>query len=218
MDVRQLQLFLAVLDCASVTRAAERVNLTPGAVSLQLHSLAAELNTELFVRAGSGWRPPPRRGAWRNAPRGPQPAPLDRAGIRKRCHGRPAPVPLRHRRHGSDPPPGQAAAQAAQTVSAPRHRHHGLPHRGDGRGPARTAIRSGADLATLSSDNLETVPLFEEELLVLKPSLDRISGWHVAPAEPAELGKASFVLYPKRSNMRSMIDSFFKEIDVAPRV
>src|ERR1039458_7967302 len=36
MDVRQLQLFLAVLDCASVTRAAERVNLTPGAVSLQL--------------------------------------------------------------------------------------------------------------------------------------------------------------------------------------
>jgi len=41
MDVRQLQLFLAVLDCASVTRAAERVNLTPGAVSLQLHSLAA---------------------------------------------------------------------------------------------------------------------------------------------------------------------------------
>ena len=67
MDVRQLQLFLAVLDCASVTRAAERVNLTPGAVSLQLHSLAAELNTELFVRAGK--RLAPTAAAWRLAER-----------------------------------------------------------------------------------------------------------------------------------------------------
>jgi DNA-binding transcriptional LysR family regulator len=40
----------------------------------------------------------------------------------------------------------------------------------------------------------------------------------VSPTEPAELARASFVLYPKRSNMRSMIDVFFKEIDVAPRV
>ncbi|MFY9728780.1 MAG: LysR family transcriptional regulator, partial [Bryobacteraceae bacterium] len=65
MEVRQLQLFLAVLDCASVTRAAERVNLTPGAVSLQLHSLAAELNTELFVRTGK--RLAPTAAAWRLA-------------------------------------------------------------------------------------------------------------------------------------------------------
>ena len=45
MEIRQLEVFLAVLDCASVTRAAERVGLTPGAVSLQVHSLAAELRT-----------------------------------------------------------------------------------------------------------------------------------------------------------------------------
>ena len=30
MEIRQLELFLAVLDCATVTRAAEKVNLTPG--------------------------------------------------------------------------------------------------------------------------------------------------------------------------------------------
>jgi DNA-binding transcriptional LysR family regulator len=36
--------------------------------------------------------------------------------------------------------------------------------------------------------------------------------------EPAELVKVPFVLYPKRSNMRSMIDGYFKEIGVTPRV
>jgi DNA-binding transcriptional LysR family regulator len=53
---------------------------------------------------------------------------------------------------------------------------------------------------------------------VLKPSTARVSGWHVAAIELAELAKAPFVLYPKRSNMRSMIDGFFKEIGVTPRV
>ena len=78
------------------------------------------------------------------------------------------------------------------------------------------------DLALISlpypNDNVETITLFEEELLVLKPSPARIRGWHVAPTEPAELVKVPFVLYPKRSNMRSMIDGFFKEIGVTPRV
>jgi DNA-binding transcriptional LysR family regulator len=38
------------MDVASVTRAAEHVHLSPAAVSLQLRSLADELETELFVR------------------------------------------------------------------------------------------------------------------------------------------------------------------------
>src|ERR1700675_646103 len=52
MDVHQLELFLAVMDSPSMTRAAEKIHLSPGAVSLQLHNLADELNTELFVRRG----------------------------------------------------------------------------------------------------------------------------------------------------------------------
>jgi DNA-binding transcriptional LysR family regulator len=59
MDVYQLELFLAVLDCGSVTRAAERMHLTPGAVSLQIHGLAAELRAELFARAGKHLAPTP---------------------------------------------------------------------------------------------------------------------------------------------------------------
>ena len=52
MDVHQLEVFLSVLDTGSVTRGAERVHLSPAAVSLQLQGLAEHLQTELFVRSG----------------------------------------------------------------------------------------------------------------------------------------------------------------------
>src|SRR5258706_13811446 len=59
MDVHQLELFLAVMESSSMTRAAEKIHLSPGAVSLQLHNLAMELNTELFVRSGQRLVPTP---------------------------------------------------------------------------------------------------------------------------------------------------------------
>lgn len=59
MDLHQLELFLAVMDSPSMTRAAEKVFLSPGAVSLQLHNLADELHTELFVRSGKRLVPTP---------------------------------------------------------------------------------------------------------------------------------------------------------------
>ena len=59
MDVHQLELFLAVIDSSSMTRAAEKIHLSPGAVSLQLHNLANELQTELFVRSGKRLVPTP---------------------------------------------------------------------------------------------------------------------------------------------------------------
>src|SRR5262244_2554631 len=59
MDIHQLQLFLAVMESPSMTRAAEKIHLSPGAVSLQLHNLADELNTELFVRKVKSLIPTP---------------------------------------------------------------------------------------------------------------------------------------------------------------
>src|SRR5580704_17436881 len=59
MDVHQLELFLAVMNSPSMTRAAEKIHLSPGAVSLQLHNLADELHTELFVRRGKKLVPTP---------------------------------------------------------------------------------------------------------------------------------------------------------------
>src|SRR6202171_5196927 len=59
MDIHQLELFLAVMDSPSMTRAAEKIHLSPGAVSLQLHNLADGLHTELFVRRGKRLIPTP---------------------------------------------------------------------------------------------------------------------------------------------------------------
>src|ERR1700720_3846889 len=59
MDIRQLELFMAMIECSSVTKAAQRAGLSPGAISLQLHNLAADLHTELFVRAGKRLAPTP---------------------------------------------------------------------------------------------------------------------------------------------------------------
>src|SRR5689334_12800452 len=59
MDVHQLELFLAVMDSPSMTKAAEKSHLSPGAVSLQLHNLAEELHADLFVRRGKRLIPTP---------------------------------------------------------------------------------------------------------------------------------------------------------------
>src|SRR5438874_11580710 len=59
MDIHQLELFLAVIDSPSMPGAAEKIHLSPGAVSLQLHNLADELHTELFVRRGKRLIPTP---------------------------------------------------------------------------------------------------------------------------------------------------------------
>jgi DNA-binding transcriptional LysR family regulator len=40
----------------------------------------------------------------------------------------------------------------------------------------------------------------------------------VLPVQPAELAAVPFLLYPKTSNMRSMIDRFFAELDIRPQV
>jgi len=69
MDIHQLQLFLAVMESPSMTRAAERIHLSPGAVSLQLHNLADELHTELFVRRGKRLIPTPAAQRLVSAPR-----------------------------------------------------------------------------------------------------------------------------------------------------
>jgi hypothetical protein len=66
MDLRQLELFLAVMDTTSVTLAAHKMYITPGAVSLQLHNLAAELRTELFIPPENASSPLPTPTAWQN--------------------------------------------------------------------------------------------------------------------------------------------------------
>jgi len=57
LDGRSLRVFLAVLECGSVTAAAERLGVTQSAVSHTLERLRGLLNDPLFVKAGRGILP-----------------------------------------------------------------------------------------------------------------------------------------------------------------
>ncbi|MFL9927142.1 LysR family transcriptional regulator [Herbaspirillum lusitanum] len=56
MDITQLRAFIAVAREANLTRAAEQLHVTQPAVSLQIKSLQAQLNLQLFTRTASGMR------------------------------------------------------------------------------------------------------------------------------------------------------------------
>jgi DNA-binding transcriptional LysR family regulator len=53
---------------------------------------------------------------------------------------------------------------------------------------------------------------------VLRPLATRTKHSGVATIQPSELADVPFLLYPKQSNMRAMIDRFFTELGLAPRV
>lgn len=219
MDIRQLEVFLAVMDCSSVTRAAERIGLSPGAVSLQLQNLAAELRTDLFVRVGKRLAPTPAAHRLVERARG---VTRGMRQIEQEFAGDPA----------ADARPFHFATGATSLIH-----HLGPPLRLLRKRFSQTAIQITVqpteemveglrdrryDLALISlpypHDDLTLLPLFEEELLLLKPSKSQVRRWHVGTLAAEELKGQPFVLYPKRSNMRTIIEAFFREMEVTPRV
>src|SRR5207248_10441681 len=219
MDVHQLELFLAVMDSPSMTRAAEKIHLSPGAVSLQLHNLAEELHTELFVRRGKRLIPTP--AALRLAERAKEVVklmghiqqefendvtkdmrPLHFAtGVTTLIYQLGRPLRQLRKRFPN--------AEIRVTVGATEEMVAGLLDR-------------RFDLALISlpvpEDNLRIIPLFDEELLIVRPSANKVGSGHVSSMRALELAGVPFLLYPKRSNVRLVIDRFFNEIGVTPHV
>lgn len=219
MDVRQLELFLAVLDSPTLTRAAEKMHVSAPAVSLQLQSLAADLRVQLFVRSGRKLVPTP--AAWRLAE-----------------HARKIIVNFQHMREEfgndvvKDSRPFHFATGATTLIyrlSGPlRTLRKEFPHINlhvnvlSTEGIIAGLLDHQFDLGLISlpitENNLRIVPLFEEELLILRHSPTSIRRNHVATVTPQELQDAPFVLYPTESNMRKLIDRFLSELGVQPRV
>ncbi len=219
MDIRQLELFLAVMDSSSVTRAAERVHLSPGAVSLQLHSLADELHTELFARSGKRLIPTP-------------------AALRLAEHASTVIKQVRRieQEFENDPSTDTRPFHFATGVTTLVYRL-GRPLRLLRKRYPKTEIRVtvgvteeitaglidrrfdlGLITLPVSEEHLNILPLFEEELLLLRPSPTPVRGGHVGSMRASELAGVPFLLYPKQSNMRSIIDQFFEKMGVTPRV
>jgi DNA-binding transcriptional LysR family regulator len=219
MDIYQLELFLAVMDSPSMTRAAERIHLSPGAVSLQLHHLADELHTELFVRRGKRLIPTP--AAQRLAERAKEVVklmghiqqefendlskdfhPFEFAtGVTTLIYQLGGPLRQLRKKFPN--------AEIRVTVGVTEEMVTGLLDR-------------RFDLALISlpvpQQNLKLIPLFDEELFVVRPSSSDAGAGRVSTMRASELAGLPFLFYPKRSNMRQIIDQFFREIEVAPRV
>jgi DNA-binding transcriptional LysR family regulator len=219
MDIHQLELFLAVMDSPSMTRAAEKIHLSPGAVSLQLHNLAGELHTELFVRRGKKLVATP--AALRLAEHAKEVVKMMgriqqlfendltkdvlpfhfATGVTTLIYQLGGPLRQLRKRFPN--------AEIRVTVGVTEEMVAGLLDR-------------RFDLALISLPVTETklrlIPLFDEELLIVRPSANKVGSSHVGSMQAAELADVPFLLYPKRSNVRVVIDKFFAEIGVMPRV
>ncbi len=219
MDIHQLEVFLAVTDSASVTKAAARMRLSPGAVSIRLHALADELHTELFRRSGKRLLPTP--SAFRLAD-------LSRTLVKQ--------ISQIREQFENDPVKDSRPFHFATGVTTLIYRL----------GPTLRKVRKtfpqaeiqvtvgvteqivsgllegkfdlGLISLPVSDEKLSILPLFEEELLVLRPSTTAVRGGHIGSIAASDLANMPFLLYPKQSNMRSIIDQFFREIGLSPRV
>lgn len=219
MEFRQLELFLAVIDCNSVTKAAEKLFVSPGAISMQLRNLAEELRTDLFVRTGKHLVPTP--AALRLAEHARVVVRQIRdieyefdsgssadarlfhfaTGATTLIHSLGKPLQLLRRRYPDTP--------IHITVSATEEMVAGLLDR-----------RFDLALITLPfpTEKLVVTPLFEEELLIVQHADTDSPTWKVGNIKPSQLDDQPFLLYPKRSNMRQIIDGFLAEIGARPRV
>ncbi len=219
MDLRQMEVFLAVLENSTVTQTAQRLNVTPGAVSLQLQSLAQELRTDLFVREGRRIVPTPQ--AHRFAEHARQVMKKIReieqdfadlaAADQRPFHFASGATTLIYRLGG----PLRSLrrrfphADVHVTVGATERIVDGLlNHRFD----------LGLVSLPVTQPGLKIIPLYDEELLAIRPVHDGRADSSVATVHPEELARAGFLLFPQESNMRGMIDRFFKELGIAPRV
>ena len=192
MDIYQLELFLAVMNSPSMTRAAEKVYLSPGAVSLQLRNLADELHTELFVRNGKRLLPTP--AALRLAEHAKTMVTL-KDQIRQEFENdiakdnRPFNFatgvttliyqlgkPLRQLRKQ------YSKAEIRVTVAVTEETIAGLHAR---------RFDLGLVSLPVSEENLTIMPLFEEELLLLRPSARKVHGGPVASIRAAEIERAA---------------------------
>ena len=219
MDIRQLEILLAVLDSPTLTQAAEKLHLSPAAVSLQLRSISTELKTDLFVRVGKKLRPTP-------------------VALRLAEHARMIVGDMRKMKEEFENDPAQdkrpfhfatGPTTLIYRLGRPlRLLRKQYPHLEMHVTVAATEeiiaglFRQDFDLGLISlpvpQKNLKIIFLFEEEFLLLRPTNNHRGREHRGSIRPDELQHVPFVLYPKQSNMRTMIDRYFDELGLRPRV
>jgi DNA-binding transcriptional LysR family regulator len=219
MDVHQLEVFLAVMQSSTMTRAAGTVHLSPGAVSVQLHNLANEVHAELFVHQGKRLVPTP--AAKRLAEHARAVVKLMKqieqefesdtlkdtrpfqfaTGVTTLIYQLGTPLRMLRKQYPD--------ADIAVTVGVTEQIVAGLLDR---------RFDLGLISLPVDEEQLKIIPLFEEELLVIRPSAKPVRGGRIRSMQLSEVAGASFLLYPKHSNVRRVIEHFFRELNMTLRV
>ncbi len=219
MDIRQLESFLSVIESPTMSRAAETLHLSTGAVSLQVRSLSNELKVELFARSGRKLMPTP-------------------AGQRLAEHARAIILGVKQiREEFGEPPesdtrPFHLATGATTLIYRLRKPLKLLRKKYPQIDIHVTVLATEEIIAGLKEQqfdlglislpvtdkSLRILPLFNEELLVVRPSTTRVKGHHIGTISASELQGAPLLLYPKHSNMRNLIDGFLDGLGVRGRV
>jgi len=219
MDLRQLEVFLAVMEHSTVTRTAEILRVSPGAVSLQLKALGEELRAPLFVRSGKRIVPTPQ--AFRFAEHARDV--MRKIGeIRRDFVDAPS----------EDSRPFHFASGATTLIyrlGGPlRAIRRKFPH-------ADLHVTVGAtektvdglldrrfDLGLISlpliNPDLTILPLYQEELLIIRPTAEVTRDGAVMTAEVSEIADAPFLLFPQGSNMRGIIDHYIHGLGIRPTI
>jgi DNA-binding transcriptional LysR family regulator len=65
---------------------------------------------------------------------------------------------------------------------------------------------------------ISTIPLFDEDLLVVRPSPTKVRGGQIGSIRASDLQRVPWLLYPRQSNMRTIIDTFFSHAGIEPNV
>ncbi len=214
-----MEVFLAVMEHSTVTRAAEILRVSPGAISLQLKALGQELRTPLFVRSGKRIVPTPH--AFRLADHA-------REVMRKmgEIHRDFADTPT------ADSRPFRFATGATTLIyrlGPPlRSLRRKFPHAdlhvtvGATEKTVEGLMERKFDLGLISlpwaQPDLTIMPLYQEELLIIRPAQTATNDRTVATIQIRELAEAPFLLYPHGSNMRDLMERYFRELGIAPRV
>ena len=70
----------------------------------------------------------------------------------------------------------------------------------------------------VSEPSITTIPLFDEDLLVVRPAQTKVRGGPIGSIRVPDLARVPWLLYPKQSNMRTIIDAFFAHVGIEPNV
>lgn len=217
MELRQLETFRVVMTTLNMTTAAEEVNLSPPAVSLQIKRLSEELGAELFIRIG------------------PKVIPT-LAGKRLEEHLAPLMNALQAIREDFPPEvehdhrPFVLSAGITTLVYHLRKPIRELRRNFPGNdiqvrvGTTEKIIKSlqgrhidlGVVSLPLQAPNIRLTPLFDEEMLVLMSARrSKRYGRHLSPKELASL---PLILYPSGSNTREIIERMVRRRDLSLQV